>query len=117
MIDFKEQVELDNQAVFLNLSEFADVHDLNGVECPCVLEGDTVQQTLSIGDGINKTYPTIYGADLTVYVRKCDLESDFSENAAPVYGQTFTVDDELYLVDSVKENMGIVTIRLVANDR
>ncbi len=112
MMTFKEQIELDNQAVFLNLQEFADTHDLNGIECSCVLEGDTLQQTLSIGAGINKTYPTIYGADLTAYVLRKDLDDEL-----PVYGQTFTVDGELYLVDSVKENMGMVIIRLVANER
>ena len=111
MTTFKEQLELDNADVFLNLNEFADVHDLNGKECECVLEGDTLQQSLSIGSGINKTYPTIYGADLTVYVQKKSLEE------TPAYGQTFTVDGDMYLVDSVKEDMGMTIIRLVANDR
>lgn len=112
MIAFKDQIEEDNKKVFLNLAEFGDVHVLNGIECPCILQGDTIQQTLSIGDGINKTYPSIYGADITINVRKADLGDE-----TPVYGQLFEVDDDQYLVESVKEDMGMLTIGLVANNR
>ncbi len=112
MSTFKDQVEKDNANVFLNLEEFGETHELNGIPCTCILQGDTVQQTLSIGDGINKTYPTIYGADITVNVKKADLEGEI-----PVYGQLFHMDDDTYLVESVKEDMGMLTIGLVANDR
>lgn len=112
MSTFKEQVEKDNANVFLNLGEFGEIHELNGISCHCILQGDAIQQTLSIGNGINKTYPTIYGADITVNVKKADLEDEI-----PVYGQLFRVDDDAYLVESVKEDMGMLTIGLVANDR
>ncbi len=112
MSTFKDQIEKDNSNVFLNLDEFGETHELNGIPCACILQGDTIQQTLSIGDGINKTYPTIYGADITVNVRKVDLGEE-----TPVYGQLFRVDEDTYLVESVKEDMGMLTIGLVANDR
>lgn len=111
MISFKEQVEKDNGDTFLNLSEFGEEHELNGTLCPCILQGGTIQQALSIGEGISKTYPTIYGADLTVNVKASDIEE------VPVYGQLFTVDEEIYIVQSVKEDMGMLTIGLVANER
>lgn len=112
MSTFKEQIEKDNVEVFLNLCEFGETHYLNDIPCTCILQGDTVQQALSIGDGINKTYPTIYGADVTVNVRKEDLEEE-----VPVYGQLFKLDDDMYLVQSVKDDMGMLTIGLVANER
>lgn len=112
MISFKEQVEKDNGGTFLNLSEFGEEHRLNDTLCTCILQGDTIQQALSIGEGISKTYPTIYGADLTVNVKESDLEEE-----TPVYGQLFTVDEEIYIVQSVKEDMGMLTIGLVANER
>lgn len=112
MSTFKEQVEKDNASVFLNLDEFGEIHELNGISCSCILQGDTIEQALSIGDGINRTYPTIYGADITVNVKKADLEDEI-----PVYGQLFRVDDDTYLVQSVKDDMGMLTIGLVANDR
>ena len=100
MSTFKEQVEKDNANVFLNLGEFGEIHELNGISCHCILQGDAIQQTLSIGNGI------------TVNVKKADLEDEI-----PVYGQLFRVDDDAYLVESVKEDMGMLTIGLVANDR
>ena len=112
MISFKEQVEKDNGDTFLNLSEFGEEHELNGTLCTCILQGDTIQQVLSIGEGISKNYPTIYGADLTVNVKASDLEEE-----TPVYGQLFTVDEEIYIVQSVKEDMGMLTIGLVENER
>lgn len=112
MSTFKDQVAKDNRAVFLNLDEFGENHTLNKKECQCILQGDSVVQALSIGEGINKTYPVIYGADLTVNVLESDLDG-----GAPVYGQRFIVDDKEYLVDTVKEDMGMLTIGLVANDR
>lgn len=112
MISFKEQVEKDNGDTFLNLSEFGEEHELNGTLCHCILQGDTIQQALSIGEGISKAYPTIYGADLTVNVKAVDLAEE-----VPVYGQLFSVDEETYLVQSVREDMGMLTIGLVANER
>ena len=119
MISFKEQVEKDNGGTFLNLSEFGEEHRLNDTLCTCILQGDTIQQALSIGDGTcgdrfqhERSDRAIYGADLTVNVKASDLEEE-----TPVYGQLFTVDEEIYIVQSVKEDMGMLTIGLVANER
>lgn len=108
---FKDQVDADNASVFLDMDDFGEMHELNGDLCRCILQGDTVLQTLSIGAGMRNDYPVIYGVDLTVNVQAKDLEE------VPVYGQTFSVDDKTYLVDTVKEDMGMLTIGLVANDR
>lgn len=108
MISFKEQVEKDNFDVFLNGEEFAEIHILNGNKCQCILESDSMVKGLSTG---NTSYPMLYGSDLIVYVLEKDL------NEVPVYGQTFIVDKHLYLVESVKNDMGMITIDLVANDR
>ena len=35
----------------------------------------------------------------------------------PVYGQLFGIDDKQYLVESCADDMGVLTIQLVANDR
>lgn len=107
----KDQIEMDNEAVFLDMDDFGEMHELNGNSCKCILQGDSVVQTLSIGAGDDKTYPAIYGADLTVNVQEKSLDE------VPVYGQLFTVDDKTYFVNTVKSDMGMLTIGLVANDR
>lgn len=111
MSAFKDMVEADNKGVFLNMDEFGEKHNLNGADCQCILQNSAAVQALSIGEGMHKTYPELYGDDLVVNVEAGDLPE------IPVYGQLFSVDDKNYLVDTVKEDMGMLTIGLVANER
>ncbi len=111
MSAFRDLIEADNEAVFLNLEEFGEYHELQETRCVCILQGDTVLKTLSTGGGASQTYPMVYGVDLTVNVKTADLPE------IPVYGQLFSVDDEHFLVQNVKDDMGMLTIELVANDR
>ena len=48
---------------------------------------------------------------ILVYCLKSDL------NEVPVYGQTFKVDKEFYLVENCSEEEGVLIIQLVANER
>ena len=111
MSAFRDQLDQDNKLIFFNLEEFGEIHKLQGKDCLCILQDGEVVQTLSIGGGQSNEYPGIYGVDLTVYVEKKDLKE------IPSYGQLFKVDDDTYLVENVKDDMGILTIGLVANDR
>lgn len=105
---FARQIGIDNQMAFLNRWEFAQTHNLNGTECRAIVQDVTVEQSLSTGD---ETYYTLYGSRLMVNCLKSDLEE------VPVYGQIWTLDGKQYLVDSVADDMGILTIQLEANDR
>lgn len=40
MSAFKDMVEADIVNVFLNLDELAEIHNLDGVECACVISSD-----------------------------------------------------------------------------
>lgn len=111
MKTFKDQIAADNSAAFLNALEFADEHDINGTVCNAILQDISVAESLSTGSGSNQTYPGIYGSRLQV---NC-LAVSLSE--VPVYGQLFSVDNKQYLVESCVDDMGILTIQLVANDR
>lgn len=111
MSAFKDMVAADNKDVFLNMDEFGEKHNLNGTDCQCILQNSAAVQALSIGEGLHKTYPELYGDYLVVNVESGDLSE------IPVYGQLFSVDDKNYLVDTVKEDMGMLTIGLVANER
>lgn len=111
MSSFKECVAADNDVVFLNMEEFADTHNLNGTTCKAICQDISISKELSTGGGVSQTYPGIYGSHLMV---NC-IEKDLPE--IPVEGSAFTVDDHLYLVERAAEDVGIVTIILVANDR
>lgn len=93
--------------VFLDLKDFADIHDVNGVKCRAVLQ-EISAEDLSGGSGVHLG---LYGTLLEVNCRTRDLPE------IPVYGQTFRVDGKLYVVESVTEAMGMLTIKLEANDR
>jgi len=106
-MSFKEQVAADIRNVFLNPAEFGEMHDLDGVECVCVVSGDatntrqTEAKTLRLMNGI-------YGDFLTVCVAKDDL------GHTPLQGKNFRVDGHLYKVDACTEDMGMLTIELGA---
>ena len=111
MNPFQEQIAADNAAIFMNESEFAEKHNLNATVCPAILQDISVAEELSTGNGVTQTYPGLYGSRLQVYCKKNDLPE------VPRYGQTFRVDGKLYLVESCDDNVGILTIQLIANDR
>lgn len=108
MSTFKDQVAEDNITVFLNGEEFADTHNLNGTECIAILQDISVAESLSTGAG---TTPGIYGSRMQVNCKKSDLPE------VPVTDQVFTIDGKVYLVESCADDMGMLTIQLVANDR
>lgn len=111
MSAFKDQVTADNTAVFMNAAEFAELHNLNGTDCVAILQDISVAESLSTGAGTTQTYPGIYGSRMQVNCKKSDLPE------MPVTDQVFTVDGKLYLVESSANDMGMLTIQLVANDR
>ena len=111
MKNFREQIAADNTAAFINSLEFAEEHSLNGTVCNAILQDISVAESLSTGAGSTQTYPGIYGSRLQV---NC-LAGDLPE--LPVYGQLFGIDDKQYLVESCADDMGVLTIQLVSNDR
>lgn len=111
MKTFKDCIEADNAAVFINDLEFADEHNLNGTKCIAILQDISVAEELTTGSGVNQTYPGIYGSRVQVNCLKRDLPE------VPVYGQTFRVDGKLYDVESCADDMGILTIQLIGNMR
>ena len=112
MSAFKDMVAADCGEVFINIEEFAESHhNLNGTVCNAILQDVSVAEGLSTGDGVTQTYAGLYGSRLQVNCKTEDLPE------VPRYGQTFLVDGKLYLVESCDNDMGILTIQLIANDR
>ena len=110
-MNFKDLVASDNSNVFLNMAEFAETHDLNGTECTCILQDESVVEEVLTADRFSQSYGGLYGSRILVNVKTEDLPE------VPVEGQTFYVDDKLYMVESSANDMGMLTIQLVANDR
>ncbi|MGM9562142.1 MAG: hypothetical protein ACI3WT_07860 [Phascolarctobacterium sp.] len=112
MTPFEEQIAGDNAAIFLNEMEFAQKHLLNGVSCTAIVQDISVAEALSTGNTDADTYPGVYGRRLQVNVL-----ADALPDGPPVYGRVFNVDGQDYLVESCADDMGILTIQLIENDR
>ena len=100
-------IQHDINSVFMNENDFAEYHDLNGVRALAIVEALTIKDKLAIKSASFEGY---YQKKVIVHVKQADL------NEIPVYGQRFTLDGEIYTVDSCDDDMGMLTIDLVAND-
>lgn len=104
-----DQIITDDLEVFIDLDDFAEWHDINGTNCRAVLQEITTSGKLT--ESANPDYD-LYGTVVELHCRTQDLDE------IPVSGQgLFLVDDKPFSVVAVDENMGILTIRLQANDR
>jgi hypothetical protein len=103
---FKDQVAADLDT-FINPDEFADEHDLNGDTVKAIVESPTSQERWITG----KEYGVYNGLEGNLYIVHC-RKADLS--AVPVYDQRFDLDGIICIVDSVIDDMGILTIELHA---
>lgn len=94
-------------ASFFNLDEFAELHDIDGMQIPAIVDGDVLKVRSNYK---SERYDGVYAAELAVYVRAADLPS------RPVYGQQVRLDGKLYLVVESTEAEGILEIVLGANE-
>lgn len=107
-MSFKDQVEKDIKAVFINPLEFADMHNINGVNMLCVVDKDqfierTTPSYAEYAEGVFKDLLHIY-VDIKDMARR------------PVKGEVLRLDGEIYLVQSVFEDMGMYEITVEANE-
>lgn len=110
MTEFEKQIAADNAAVFINELEFAGEHDLNGNVCKAILQDISVADA-DIDARNRIAYGGIYGSRLLV---NCLTES---VPKVPKSGNAFNVDGKIYIIESCADDMGILTIMLVANER
>ena len=109
MTTFKEQIGVDNINTFINILEYADRHKFMDAEINAIVQDITIDDKLS-GDG-GGYYAAVYGQRLQVNCLKDDLPE------TPAQSQAVWLDDKLYLVEAVSDELGILNINLVANER
>ena len=105
-VTFKDQVAADLDT-FINSDEFADEHNLNGDTVKAIVESPTSQERWIT----SKEYGVYNGLEGNLYIVHC-RKADLS--AVPVYDQRFDLDGVICIVDSVIDDMGILTIELHA---
>lgn len=104
-MSFKDQMVAD-MAVFLNVDEFADYHDINGQQILCIVDKDISKQRTNRQ---SDNYDGIHTRQLTVFVKEIDL------GYRPERDQKLAVDGEWYLVIDCDAAGGLLEIDLGAN--
>ena len=106
-MSFKEQIHKDIGGVFMNLSEFAEIHRIEGAKIAVVVDDDqlnTIKQGAKQGQILG-----IVEADMLIMGREGDLPADLEP------GRLLNVDGrELIVVESGKD-MGLVEVALRQN--
>lgn len=108
MSPFKDAIAADKKAVFINGDEFADLHNIDGQDILCVVDGDLITERQARRS--TEDIEGVFKSQLTVFVDAADLLQ------RPIKGQGIRFDGEYYSVDECIENMGILEITLGAND-
>lgn len=99
---FKQAVEYDVNAVFINLDEFAEEHVINGDKVSCILD-KIINEAHS-----EESYVGVFVNQLTIYVKTGDI-------LTPAEGDQIQVDGSNHIVQSVSEEMGVLVIVADAN--
>lgn len=89
MSRFKDMVARDALTVFMNMEEFAEVHEINGRRLRCIIDTNEADTAPSLYEGV-------YTLLTTVYVLS-------SEIRAPAVDEVFTIDNVMFVVKHVSD--------------
>ena len=97
MSRFKDMVARDALTVFMNMEEFAEVHEINGRRLRCIIDTNEAETAPSLYEGV-------YTLLTTVYVLS-------SEIRAPAVDEVFTIDNVMFVVKHVSDEDGLIVIK------
>lgn len=100
---FKEQIQKDIGAVFLNLDEFAELHRIEGAEIPVIVDSDQLNK-LKKGQIIG-----MIEADMLLMGREADFPADLEP------GRLLNVDGREMLIVNSGRDMGLAEVALSQN--
>lgn len=99
-MNFKDQIERDINAVFLNQSEFAEKHNIEGKRISCMLAPD---QALPVGGGY---VLGVSASSVVLYAAETDLPDELEP------GESLNIDGREYRVDAWDADQGMTSIKL-----
>jgi len=103
---FQDQLVADLNKVFLNLNEFAEMHNINGIEVSCIIDTDSTQPLRA---GIAK-YDGTFKETIMLFIS----ESNLPNEPKPAYNQRIIVDKHNYRIMHVDLNNSLYEILLEA---
>lgn len=108
MSAFKDAVSNDIMSVFLNVDEFADKHVLNGKKVICIVDKDLTEAAKKT---VSNPLDGVFINAVMIFVKSSDLERQ------PVEGELLYLDDKMYIVRNVSEEMDVLSITAEANNQ
>lgn len=107
---FKEQVQHDIDAVFMNLEEFSGIHTVNGREMAVQIDSNEMIEREKRHRNRQGVYSDgVYIKELLIYVRA----EDFGK--LPAVGRVLTLDGKAYTISDAIDEDGIYSLSLEAN--
>lgn len=101
---FTDMVAKDIKDTFVNNYEFAAVHVIDGTRVSCVVDTDLVHERSSL------VSESLFGLQCVLHVAASDITE-------PVRGQIMRLDGQLFIVQEIAENMGMLSITLEAAEQ
>lgn len=111
MMSFRDEIAADNLTVFLNAEEFSEIHNLNGIEALAVVQKLSINSEISSGDVATDNVYGLYGEAVMV-----NFSADILQKL-PAYGDPYMLDGKQYIVGSCSNDMGMITLELIGNER
>lgn len=106
-MEFKDIIKQDITDVFLNMSEFADIHTLNGNDVMAIFDDDMINNdvTTEIYGSTQARATGLYHAAGAIYVSTADT-------GKPAPGSRLEFDGRQYTVISTSEQSGMYKINV-----
>lgn len=106
-LTFKSAIEQDNKSVFLNSSEFGEVHEINGKEMPVIIDDNEL---------LERDKAHLLNADISGlhYSRRLLYVAASYFDVRPDPDSFLQLDADLYRVKSATEEAGIYAIEIEA---
>lgn len=102
-MNFKNIVKKDIENLFLNLSEFGDIHNFNGRELKCIVDEDAFRRKMEKNNSLI-TIDGILKKGMTLFFNKKDLK------VRPYAGEIIEFDNIEYTVASCKEDFDLIEL-------
>lgn len=105
---FKDYLQQDISNVFINTNEFADLHELDGIQMYILVDEDSFNEFSGTAEQEN-AMQGIYQSAITIYVKSSDYKK-------PEIGDRLKLDDDYYYVTGAYDSAGLLKINLVSNE-
>ena len=98
---FRKAIDADIE-IFMNLEEFGETHNVNGLLIPCILQKYTAEKS----GNSSQNFEGLHGDFMTLHFRTILIDP------LPHEGESIRIDENRYTVDNVEDMIGVTRLIL-----